>query len=47
MLLTRAPNSESVAFTLDIYGHMINSAERKAAEAVDEAMRLGANGLGD
>mgnify|MGYP000678101968 FL=1 len=29
----------SVAFTLDIYSHMIDSVERKAADAVDEAMR--------
>ena len=37
-VISKQAGHSSVAFTLDIYGHMIDSAERKAADAVDEAM---------
>ena len=38
-VISKQAGHASVAFTLDIYSHMIDSAERKAADAVDEVMR--------
>jgi len=38
-VISKQAGHASVAFTLDIYSHMIDSVERKAADAVDEAMR--------
>jgi len=38
-VISKQAGHASVAFTLDIYSHMIDRVERKAEDAVDEAMR--------
>lgn len=38
-VISKQAGHASVAFTFDIYSHMIDSVERKAAYAVDEARR--------